>query len=48
MARIIINIPTTRDDAAEIVAMIEGWIEPYLQEALGWDEEQALDIRVED
>ena len=47
MTRIIINVPTGEGDAQEIVSMIEGWIEPYLVEDLGWDEEQILDIQVE-
>ena len=47
MARIIINVPTNEGDAQEIVNMIEGWIEPYLQDDLGWGEEQALEIEVE-
>ena len=47
MARIIINVPTNEDDAQEIVNMIEGWIEPYLERDLGWDEEQILDIQIE-
>jgi len=47
MSRIIINVPTGEGDAQEIVGMIEGWIEPYLVEDLGWDEEQILDIQIE-
>ena len=47
MARIIINVPTGEDDAQEIVSMIEGWIEPYLESDLGWDEEQFLNIQIE-
>tara|TARA_R110002020_G_scaffold93103_1_gene224767 strand:- start:363 stop:509 length:147 start_codon:yes stop_codon:yes gene_type:complete len=47
MTRIIINVPTNEGDAQEIVNMIEGWIEPYLVEDLGWDEEQILDIQIE-
>ena len=47
MARIIINVPTNEGDAQEIVNMIEGWIEPYLEHDLGWGEEQALEIKVE-
>ena len=47
MTRIIINVPTGEGDAQEIANMIEGWIEPYLEEDLGWDEEQILDIQVE-
>ncbi len=47
MTRIIINVPTNEADAQEIVSMIEGWIEPYLEADLGWDIEQILDIQVE-
>ena len=47
MTRIIINVPTGEGDAQEIVSMIEGWIAPYLEEDLGWDEEQILDIQIE-
>jgi len=53
MARIIINVPTNEGlaislaDAEEIVNMIEGWVEPYLEQELGWGEEQALEIKVE-
>ena len=47
MSRIIINVPTGEADAQEIVSMIEGWIEPYLVEDLGWGEEQILDIQIE-
>jgi len=47
MARIIINVPTDEGDAQEIVNMIEGWVEPYLEQDLGWGEEQALEIKVE-
>ena len=47
MSRIIINVPTGEADAQEIVNMIEGWIEPYLEEDLGWGEEQILDIQIE-
>ena len=47
MSRVIINVPTGEADAREIANMIEGWIEPYLEEDLGWDEEQILDIQVE-
>ena len=47
MSRIIINVPTGEGDAQEIVSMIEGWIEPYLVEDLGWGEEQILDIQIE-
>ena len=47
MARIIINVPTNEGDAQEIVNMIEGWIEPYLEHDLGWGEEQTLEIKVE-
>ena len=46
MPRIIINVPTNEGDAQEIVNMIEGWIDPYLEEDLGWTD-QILDIRVE-
>jgi len=47
MSRIIINVPTGEADAQEIVGMIEGWIEPYLEEDLGWGEEQFLNIQIE-
>ena len=47
MARIIINVPTNEGDAQEIVNMIEGWIEPYLEADLGWGEEQFLNIQIE-
>ena len=47
MSRIIINVPTGEGAAQEIVGMIEGWIEPYRVEDLGWDEEQILDIQIE-
>ena len=47
MSRIIINVPTGEGDAQEIANMIEGWIEPYLEEDLGWGEEQILDIQIE-
>ena len=47
MTRIIINVPTGEGDAQEIVSMIEGWIEPYLEADLGWDEEQFLNIQIE-
>ena len=47
MSRIIINVPTGEADAQEIANMIEGWIAPYLEEDLGWDEEQILDIQIE-
>ena len=47
MSRIIITVPTGEGDAQEIVNMIEGWVEPYLEQDLGWSEEQRLDIKVE-
>ena len=47
MSRIIINVPTGEADAQEIVSMIEGWIEPYIEEDLGWGEEQFLNIQIE-
>jgi len=47
VTRIIINVPTNEGDAQEIVSMIEGWIEPYLAEDLGWGEEQSLNIHIE-
>ena len=47
MARIVINVPTGEADAQEIVNMIEGWIEPYLEADLGWGEEQFLNIQIE-
>jgi hypothetical protein len=47
VSRIIINVPTGEADAQEIVGMIEGWIEPYLEADLGWDTEQILDIQIE-
>ena len=47
MTRIIINVPTNEGDAQEIVNMIEGWIEPYLEADLGWGEEQFLNIQIE-
>ena len=46
MPRIIINVPTNEGDAQEIVNMIEGWIDPYLEEDLGWTD-QILDIQIE-
>jgi hypothetical protein len=47
MSRIIIDVPTGEEDAQEIVNMIEGWVEPYLERDLDWSEEQGLDIKVE-
>ena len=47
MTRIIINVPTGEGAAQEIANMIEGWVEPYLEEDLGWGEEQILDIQIE-
>ena len=47
MSRIIIDVPTGEADAQEIANMIEGWIEPYLEEDLGWGEELILDIQIE-
>ena len=47
MTRIIINVPTGEGDAQEIVSMIEGWIEPYLEEDLSCGEEQFLNIQIE-
>jgi len=47
MPKIIINVPTDLIDTEHVMSMIEGWVQPYLQDELGWDDAIELDMSIE-